>query len=55
VGRLSGEKIEDDAEAHWANLDGDKNIDQYNLPKTSAQYLIDFDDLPELYRELSIL
>ncbi len=42
-----------DQQSHWANKSGDKNIDAYNLPKTSAQYDIDIVDFFELYRELN--
>jgi hypothetical protein len=51
--QLSGQKIEDNVQSYWANIDTDKNIGKYNLPKTSAQYLIAFDKLSELYVKLS--
>lgn len=55
VTQLLGEKIQDNAQTYWANTDDDKNIGKFNLPKTSAQYLIDFNKLTELYIKLSQL
>ncbi len=55
VTQLLGKKIEDSLQAYWANTDNDKNIGKFNLPKTSAQYSIDFNKLSELYVKLSEL
>ena len=55
VRQLAGEKINDNIDSYWANNDTDKNIGKYNLPKTSAQYLIDFEQISDLYIRLSKL
>lgn len=55
VTQFSGKKIDDNSQAYWANTDNDKNIGKLKLPKTSAQYLIDFNKLSELYVKLSEL
>ena len=52
VTKLGGEKIEDSKPSYWANLMGDKNVDKFGLPKTSAQYKIETERLGELYEEL---
>lgn len=36
-------------ESYWKN----KNIDAFNLPKTAAQYDLDFNHITELYKEIS--
>jgi len=51
--QLSGQKIEDSVQSYCANTDTDRNIGKFNLPKTSAQYSIDFDKLSDLYVKLS--
>lgn len=53
VEELGGEKISENHDTHWANEMNDKNIGQYNLPKTSAQYHIDTQQLGQLYETLS--
>lgn len=53
VNKLDGEKVEDNKPSHWANLIDDKNIDKYDLPKTSAQYEIKTSKLETLYIELN--
>ncbi len=55
VTQLKGEKIEDNSQTFWANTDNDKNIGKLKLPKSSAQYLLDFDKISELYVSLSEL
>lgn len=55
VVQLSGQKIEDNVQSYWANIDTDKNMGKFNLPKTSAQYLIAFDKLSELYVKLTTI
>jgi len=55
VNELSGKKVEDNYSSFWANAEGDKNIDKYLLPKSSAQYEIDIEKLPELYRKIKTL
>ena len=55
VTQLNGRKIEENSQAYWANTDDDKNIGKLKLPKTSAQYLIDFNRLSALYIKLSEL
>ncbi|HBF87919.1 MAG TPA: hypothetical protein DDX39_04675 [Bacteroidales bacterium] len=44
--------IEFDKQSHWANKTGDKNINELNLPKTSAQYLIDIQNIQSIYEML---
>jgi len=51
---LDGHIVEREQECFWANGDNDKNIGEFALPKTAAQYHIDENRLPELYRELSL-
>jgi hypothetical protein len=53
--QLSGKKDIDNFPAYWANESTDKNIGKFKLPKTSEQYLIDFDKLSDLYKELNKL
>jgi hypothetical protein len=53
VKKLDGKKVEDNRESHWANLMDDKNIDKFDLPKTSAQYEIESSKLDELFCELN--
>ncbi len=55
VTQLSGSKIEDNYQSYWANLDNDKNIGKYNLPKTSAQYQINTNEIGRLYELLNSL
>lgn len=50
---LGGKKVKENSPAYWADMSGDKHIEKYNLPKTSAQYLIGVDCLPEIYKELN--
>jgi len=38
-----------DVPSYWASENGDRNIDAKQLPKTSAQYEIDFDNLDKIY------
>jgi len=53
IEQLGGNLVEENYECYWANKDGDKNIGQYQLPKTAAQYEIDAVKLPELFNEIS--
>jgi len=52
VDRLGGVKVIDNHPSYWASLITDKNVDKFQLPKTSAQYEIDTDRLGDLYEEL---
>jgi hypothetical protein len=52
---LGGKKNEENIPSRWAHNDKDEHIGKYDLPKTSAQYLIDFDKLSDLYKELNKL
>lgn len=47
---LGGRKIEESAASYWDETDS--HVQQYGLPKTSAQYEVSVDLLPPLYREL---
>ncbi len=53
VTKLNGNKIADSESAYWANLFNDKNVRQYNLPKSSAQYDINSSQLEQLFFELN--
>lgn len=53
VNELGGMKVIDNHPSYWANIIGDKNIEKFNLPKTSAQYEINTEKLGELYTKLS--
>jgi len=55
VNQLSGNKVEDNYQSYWASSDTDKNIDKYNLPKTSAQYEINVNEMNRLYEILNSL
>jgi hypothetical protein len=46
---LGGTIEEYDVKSRWSDSE---NVDRYNLPKTSAQYEIQSDKLPELYEKL---
>ena len=52
VNILGGEKIEESKPSYWANLMGDKNVDKFGLPKSSAQYEINSSQLETLFIEL---
>lgn len=52
VNQLGGKKVIDNHPSYWANLIGDKNIEKYNLPKTSAQYEVEIDKINDVYIEL---
>lgn len=39
VEKLSGKKVEDNKPSYWSNLVGDRNVDKFGLPKSSAQYI----------------
>lgn len=49
---LGGRKIDDNILAYWPIPERDSKIDKYELPKTSAQYQIDVDNVSEIYKEL---
>jgi hypothetical protein len=53
VDQLGGKKVEDNCPSYWANLGGDKNVDKFGLPKSSAQYEINSSELERLYVELN--
>ena len=48
-----GKKIRSNEPAYWSNFMEDKNVDQFHLPKTSAQYKIDTNKIGQLYEQLS--
>lgn len=50
---LGGKKILSSEPSYWASLMEDKNIDQFKLPKTSAQYEISSDKIGQLYEQIS--
>jgi hypothetical protein len=51
--RVGGKKVDDNFGAHWQVLMDAKNVEKFNLPKTSAQYEIDTDKIGGLYYEMS--
>lgn len=53
VKELGGIKIADNYPSYWANLIDDKNIEKFNLPKTSAQYEVGVEEIGILYECLS--
>lgn len=53
VNELGGKKVIDNQPSYWASILGDKNIEKFNLPKTSAQYEINSEKMGELYSRLS--
>lgn len=53
VKELGGIKVVENNPSYWANLMEDKNIEKFNLPKTSAQYEIDSSKIGDLYETLS--
>ncbi len=48
--RLGGMKIEPVQPAFWANTSGDKNIDEFLLPKDAHQYEIEIEKIVDLYK-----
>ncbi len=53
VTELDGEKVESNTQSYWASLIDDKNVDKFDLPKTSAQYEIESSRLEALFLELN--
>ncbi|HAL65137.1 MAG TPA: hypothetical protein DCP10_06185 [Bacteroidales bacterium] len=53
VNKLGGKKVKDNYPSYWANSIDDKNIDKFDLPKTSAQYEIESSKLETLFLELN--
>lgn len=49
---LGGKKIADDQACFWESEENSKNIGQFALPKTAAQYEMDVKKLPELFNTL---
>lgn len=50
--REGGSKHIDDQESFWDTSPTARNIDRLGLPKTSEQYLISYEMLPVIYREI---
>ena len=53
VNQLCGVKVESNKPSRWSNHIDDKNIDKFDLPKSSAQYEISTSKLESLYVELN--
>ena len=53
VKEFGGIKIVEDYPSYWGNLINDKNVEKFNLPKTSAQYEIETQKIGQLYEKLS--
>ena len=47
-----GSKHIEDQESFWDTSPTARNIDRLSLPKTSEQYLINYDMLPAIYRAI---
>ena len=52
VESLGGYLIAEDVPVMWDTREGAKNICEICLPKTAAQYEIEFDKLPDLFKAL---
>ena len=52
VNELEGVKVIDNHPSYWASLIDDKNVQKFDLPKTSAQYEIDTEKIGSLYETL---
>jgi len=50
VGRLGGRKVDESMRSYWDETDS--HVQQTGLPKTSAQYEINVNQLPALYLEI---
>jgi hypothetical protein len=49
VKELGGIRIAESQPSYWANLMQDKNVEKFNLPKSSAQYEIETQKIGRLY------
>ncbi|OEF99896.1 hypothetical protein BHF71_07230 [Vulcanibacillus modesticaldus] len=52
VNQLNGVKIDDNVPSYWP-VNSNFHIGEDELPKSSAQYLIDIDKLKDLYTNIS--
>lgn len=52
--KLNGSKINDNDPVYWESEISSKNIGEFNLPKTSAQYEIEISRLSDLYSDLNL-
>lgn len=52
---LGGKIFEENFPSYWPIPEKDDKIDKYELPKTSAQYLIDIDLISDVFKEISKL
>lgn len=53
VETLGGQLAEENAAVFWAAGDADKNIGEFALPRTAAQYLIPIALISDLYSRLN--
>ena len=53
IEELGGEIDKENYQSVWD--DNDSAVNQFNLPKTSAQYVIDYNVLPRLYSQIDKL
>jgi len=52
IDKYHGKKIDDSHPSYWPTDINDSRIGEYELPQTSAQYLIDINDLPKIFNDL---
>lgn len=49
----NGKKIQDNYLSYWPTILKDNHIGEYELPQTSAQYMININSLPKLFSDLN--
>jgi len=52
IDKYNGKKINDSNPSYWSTNINESHIGEYELPQTSAQYLIDINDLPKVFNDL---
>ncbi len=54
IDKYHGKKIIDNNPSYWpTDSNTNSNIGEYELPQTSAQYLINVDNLPKIFSDLN--
>jgi hypothetical protein len=51
--KYNGRKVQDSYPSYWPIILKDDHIGEYELPQTSAQYIIDNNNLPKLFSDLN--
>lgn len=49
----NGKKVKHNYPSYWPIILKDDHIGEYELPQTSAQYIIDINNLPKLFSDLN--